>query len=255
MNTDINVKYPWIPFYEAVADKLLERKSRKKRENLNQAMADIANSVGVGKKLFVIENRDVPSNPSLILDDISPFTVFFFMSYSISDIKRRQIISEIADFLNISKSITLPNSFEGLPTIIARSDGEPLRMNYRDAHWHDQEDEHLYKDKIWRLFELSLKYADGVLIDSKELKKLYMDITSNKLGGMLTTGLYCVRPQKYLMTNSKIVKYINEQFGLPLSTKMNADDYFSAIDAIGNKLKSSQFGLASNVDIVVNSGK
>ena len=262
MSTDINAKYPWVPFYEAVADKLLEYKSREGRRELNKIMAGVSRQFPIkqngkenslGQKLFVIELRDEPNNPLWLIDDISPYTVFFFMCYSCSEKNRIRLMKEIGDFLNIPNTITRPTRFDAIPFIVAAADGESLRMNYRDSNWHYQEDEHLFKDKIWKHFELSLQYAKGMLKDKSELIKLHSDITANKLGNRLTTGMYCICPNKYLMTSAKVIKYINNLFGLSLSTNMSASNYFSSLDAINNLLKASPNGVNFIMDIVLNS--
>ena len=109
MSNDINTKYPWVPFYEAVADKLLEYKSREGRRELNKIMAGVSRQFPIkqngkenslGQKLFVIELRDEPNNPLWLIDDISPYTVFFFMCYSCSEKNRIRLMKEIGDFLN-----------------------------------------------------------------------------------------------------------------------------------------------------------
>ena len=114
IRSNMSEQYPWVKFYEAVATKLLEYKSREKRRELAQMMYDIADEVGVDgcKNLFSLrteygENKD-KTKPLIVSKDVSPYTVFFFMNCIVNDENRIKIIEKIGDALGISTEIERP---------------------------------------------------------------------------------------------------------------------------------------------------
>ena len=264
MNTEIDAKYPWVPFYEAVADKLLEYKERDGRKELAQIMAGIAEKYQCGQDLFSIrpnwgKNHD-KSEPYTLIEDVSPYTVFFFMAWSNSvknyvTKKRVEIIRSIGDILNIPQNIIRPSSkkdFYGIPTPNCQNLNSS-RWDWIDWHdneqWYQDQLLHEHKDVIWNQFELAIKYAKGETSVLDDLKREYDAISSLPgVGDGLARGMFQIRPRVYLTIDKNTRKYLNK-CGVSVPGKLNAETYFSLLDDVTKKLINNNPLLESFVDV------
>ena len=255
IRSDMNEQYPWVKFYEAVATKLLEYKSREKRRELVRMMYDIADEVGVDgcKNLFSLrteygENKD-KTKPHVVSDDVSPYTVFFFMNCNVTKENRIRIITLIGERLGISNEIERPTLFDALPTMQLRNPGN-LRWDC-GKDWFRSEKDSEQKDKIWEQYELAIQYADGDSSKLSKQKQLFDEVCSYKrVGYGLTKGMFYIRPNSYMTMDDNSRKYISDNMGIEIPKgKLTADKYFDALNRMRNKFSSSDFGVHSFIDV------
>lgn len=255
IRSDMSEQYPWVKFYEAVATKLLEYKSREKRRELAQMMYDIADEVGVDgcKNLFSLrteygENKD-KTKPHVVSDDVSPYTVFFFMNCNVTKENRIRIITLIGERLGISNEIERPTLFDALPTMQLRNPGNLRWDSGKD--WFRSEKDSEQKDKIWEQYELAIQYADGDSSKLSKQKQLFDEVCSYKrVGYGLTKGMFYIRPNSYMTMDDNSRKYISDNMGIEIPKgKLTADKYFNALGEMRNKFSSSDSEVHSFIDV------
>ena len=269
MNTDIATKYPWVPFYEAVADKLLKYKSRDGRKKLLGIIQNILKD----KQLFRKKNgKDEPVGKSLfyypdnhLLPDVSPYTFIFFMACSCSTTqgksvtpKRKRIFELIADALNIDRKIHIPRTdsdFHAIPSTEMRQPGIS-RFDYKNegpGEWY-QNDQKIIKsnDLIWKQFECAIKYASNPSDTNKQrLIRAYDNVVQNcsGVGYGLTRGMFQIRPSTYLTIDQNTIDYLQ---GFNIETpkrEMTGEEYLSLLEDVRKKIIGKKPNINSFLDI------
>jgi 5-methylcytosine-specific restriction protein B len=262
MNTDIATKYPWVPFYEAVADKLLEYKSRDGRKKLLRIILNILNDnqlhnsedEPVGKRLFYYPDDH-------LLPDVSPYTFMFFMACSCSTTqgkyvtpKRKRIIELIAKELKINKGIRLPKNDEDYYAIPSTQMRQPGNSRFDckydgPGYWYQNEQKILEANGlIWDQFECAIMYASNPNANNKRrLIESYNNVVQNcnGVGYGLTRGMFQIRPLTYLTIDQNTIRYL-QRFNIvvPAANELTGEKYLSLLDEANNKV----IGKVSNVN-------
>ena len=191
-------QFDWVPFYEELAQILLE-KYKDNRFQLAQLIKKVFANIGMKMPTLAAENST--------FDDVDPFTTFaLFNKLQMSDTTRLKILKEIKELLNICAD--LPTSFDGIPTVF------PTGACYYNFDEHGK----TQKDDLWMFFEIALAYKNDQSEDNwvkfSELYNKVVQIPYNKYG-KITMALYWIAPDFYLNLDSRNEWYIYETDKIP----------------------------------------
>lgn len=208
-----NTMFKWIPFYEELADKLLEYKNKPKRlVNLIYKHFDSEDA----SFLYDDSKKEMP-----IFEEIDPFTI-----YSIFNRKkgtRRELAQTMKDAFEISAES--PLTFEGIPV-----------QNYSNLSFVAR---HKAADgdakRLWQLFELALSQD----AEQEDVGKVFDRVLKQLCIGMakITMGLYYIRPYDFLALDENNVNYL-DNYGIKVDPKkMNYADYVNLMNEVKVKMK------------------
>ena len=230
--------YTWCRFYNLLAHKLLDFQNDRKK------------LIDVIKAVFVEIEIKLPTlEKDNNIVDIDPFTVFGLFNKGISTTNRIIILSTLAKKLGITDDV--PNDFSGIPL-----------LNNQSATFYgfigDRKLEDI--DKLWLLFEETLKFADSESnIPSEKLCSYFNDVISMKFNGnsKVTMGLFWIAPYKCLNLDNCNRQYIYKSGRLPKDVvlslpkvhgKITAKIYFEISQKIAAFLQNSSGGTKNFVD-------
>ena len=91
---DLQNRFPWIGFYEDVADNLIRFKDN--REKLVAAVHKIPEQSGVNLRPLKDRFKNGTDGP---LEDICPFTTLALFNRGMTEVNRTKIAAELAKFL------------------------------------------------------------------------------------------------------------------------------------------------------------
>ena len=178
-------KFTWVPFYEELADKLLQYQDKEKRQEelvpiMNQIVSDMASETG-GKP------RKFSENVSII--DIDPFTVFGYIN-SWGNSNRAQLLHSLTEEFHLS--VPIPLDYEGVPS---------FRPDH--AAYYSYSHEAIEQDipNLWKLFSIAMQYAadQNTIIEADFCKLFNHCLTQSQVGFVrLTQGLFLMRPSCFL---------------------------------------------------------
>lgn len=183
-----NKEYTWIPFYEELADKLLEYKN--KREELLELI----------KLCFEDLPFEYPfkEQGKVDYDDIDPFTIFGSFNKNMKDESRIAIATKYKEAFAVNAEV--PADFTGIPVLMPLSAwffAYKVNRGEKDI------------DNLWHLFETALSYADGDFSKEQEFINIYNQvITQRQVKWNITIGLYWVRPKSFLSLDSVSRAYL-----------------------------------------------
>ncbi|NLL90966.1 MAG: AAA domain-containing protein [Ruminococcaceae bacterium] len=225
--------YDWVPFYEELANKLLEYKDNR------QGLVD--------KVLKIFKNTDIRL-PSLEKDnkifDIDPFTFFgLFNKTKMIMSDKNKIVSEVADLFDIKSP--LPTSFDGIPTVL------PFKARYYPFMDKRVETD---IDNLWGLFESALAYASNSSPQNRKMFSNYFNLSikvDDNGNVKITSGLFWISPDSFLALDGNNKKYIYSSGELPESLvktlpkiednkKIPAEDYLDILDKMQDYINSDE---------------
>jgi len=161
--------YQWVPFYEALADKLLTYSD--KRDELFALMKKLSSEQPLMKYLhFEREDWWGPRH-----HQIDPFSVIGVMNRGTTDANRIVLAKVLANAFDIQ--IPSPTQFAGIPT-----------LDNRKSFFNGT-------NELWELFCLAIKSAETGEFSDK-FKKAFDDAIAVSGNGLayITMGLYWIRP-------------------------------------------------------------
>lgn len=217
-------KFSWTTFYESVANKLLDFRS--KRDELVAKILDISTRV---KGLDYLKDRfsDDSSDP---LTDICPFTVMGTFNRKMQITNRISIARELAKMLGVKEPP--PESFEGVPLLFSL---QPLFFTV-DVDKRNPDD----IDALWEVFEQALKYTEES--DSEESEAEFISSYDNAIqrsgvGWKLTIGLYWIQPWNFLSLDSRSRNFISDKLRIQIPNnrpngRCSATDYLEIIETL-----------------------
>ncbi|MCQ3811834.1 MAG: AAA family ATPase [Acidimicrobiia bacterium] len=195
-------RFPWTSFYSGFADKLLA--FRHDRPALLAAIGRLPSELPKS-----LDDRFADGTSGL-LRDICPFTTMGIFNRGLTDDNRRKIASELAGLLGMDElEGHLLRSVAGIPVLDNRNSWFFPFEPERDT-------DHI--DALWQVFADALRYAD----DSDEVNRAsfiesFDDAVSRKgVGGMLTFGLFWIRPQTFLSLDKYSRSFVGEQLGVDI---------------------------------------
>ena len=229
-------QFAWVPFYEEFADKLLEYKGR--REDLTRLFRE---GIEASPISFPITDRFPTEGP---LADICPFTVMTSINILGSNDEHR---------------VALCNWFKSRMGISAAAPGTTLagspmypQINLRWFRFTAQRGEENRKsdiDKLWRAFEIGIRFADPNESTTERNFVQAFDEAAKVpgVGHRLPSGLYWSRPNFFptLDAHSKIYLRQILRISVPKSKKVLGEQYLSIRNDLRERLDSGEAPFSS----------
>lgn len=217
----IDNSYQWVPFYEALADKLLEYKD--KREELFNVMRKLATEQQLMEYLHF--DREDWWEPRKY--QIDPFSVMAAMNRGITTANRTELAKIFADIFNIT--VTVPTEFKGIPVL------------------NNQKSFFAGVDEVWDLFIQAMKAAEvnQLSIEFKESFEKAIAVSGNGLAS-ITTGLFWIRPNVFMPLDKNSRSYVALQYGIsvPGGAVCSGDDYVQFLSDLKSKLELQAPGVS-----------
>ncbi len=205
--------FKWIPFYEELADKLLEYKNKPKRlVNLIYKHFDSEDA----SFLYDDSKKEMP-----IFEEIDPFTIYSIFNRNKGT--RSDLAQTMKDAFEISAES--PLTFEGIPV-----------QNYSNLSFVAR---HKAADgdakRLWQLFELALSQD----AEQEDVGKVFDRVLKQLCIGMakITMGLYYIRPYDFLALDGNNVNYLDNYGIIVDPKKMNYADYVNLMNEVKVKMK------------------
>ena len=229
---DLQNRFPWITFYEEVADNLLRFKDN--REELVAAVHSINKQLN-----FNPINDMFKDGTKELLKDICPFTTLGRFNRRLKDANRIKIAEMLAKFLGVKEDP--PNSFPGIPLLNNQSSW--LFAFHKDRH---PDDIHT----LWQIFEQAIRFsasegspdARDTFVEAydKAFQVAYASI------GNLTMGLYWIRPRTFMPLDRNSRNYIEQSLGIHIGRngidkRCSGNDYLTLIDELNEKFREESY--------------
>ncbi|MCY4379285.1 MAG: AAA family ATPase [Candidatus Dadabacteria bacterium] len=210
--------FPWIPFYESIAEKLLD--FRNKRENLVGKIHEIADRFAIGG--YKDKFKDGNTGP---LKDVCPFTTIGVFSRGKKKFEDRKIIAaELANSLGLSEPA--PDAFDGIPVV-------PDFKSWFFPFEKDRQSDDI--DTLWEVFDRAISFAESEDTDSRSaFAAVYNKALEIKgVAWNLTMGLYWIRPWFFPTLDEKSQKYIKNKLHLEIPNQTpDAENYLEIRDTL-----------------------
>ncbi|MGU9977910.1 MAG: McrB family protein, partial [Candidatus Oxydemutatoraceae bacterium WSBS_2016_MAG_OTU14] len=209
-------QFKWIPFYEAVADKLLPYKDKDKRSDLLAFIKQLANEFNFS----YINNAQ--------LDDICPFTTLGLFNRQITDKNRTAVAKSLANFLGVTEEA--PKSFESIPLL-----NNLMSMFFAPKETRQPDD----IQSLWDFFSKAIDFSNEGTDDTRQSFSQAYDKVSSQLftGRRITTGLYWIRPWSFLTLDKFSRDYIEGKLNIEIGRnghqrRCSGEDYLSLLDEL-----------------------
>ena len=173
----MNNNFDWVPFYEELANKLLEYK-----DNRTTLIAKVKSALlAVDKKFPFIE----PDGSDF--EDIDPFSILGTFNKGMSVASRTTIASSYKNEFDIESET--PKNFDGIPLV-----------NSMKAWFIQSKDERSVNDieDLWNLFTNAIKYADEGLNQKELISSIDKCFKLKGVKWNLTMALFWIRPNQYI---------------------------------------------------------
>ena len=173
--------------------------------------------------------------------DICPFTTIGLFNRGITDVNRKNIAKELADFLGVEEAV--PETFEGIPV-----------LNNQKSWFYGYEKDRLADDidALWRIFASAIQYAESDNIEARSsFIDAYDDATQRVgVGWNLTMGLYWIRPWSFTTLDSQSRLYLEKKLKIEIGQngpkgRCNSSDYLSLLDILETRFKEEAFPVHS----------
>lgn len=228
-------RFNWTRFYEAVADKLLA--FRDKRKELIAGIHAIASRVD-GLSNLQDQFSDGTSGP---LKDICPFTAMGIFNRGITDVNRKTIATELADFLGVSEAV--PDTFEGIPFL---NNQKSWFFGFENKRQPDD------IDILWEIFSQAINFAESDEADARsDFITAYDNATQRYgVGWNLTMGLYWIRPWNFPTLDGQSQRYISKKLNIQIGLngpkgRCNANDYLTVLDTLEARFQEDAYPVHS----------
>ena len=242
--------FPWIPFYENIADQLLQY--HHDRRPLVEGLRDIAAHSNAFMSMTdrYADGREGP------LEDIDPFTTIASFNRGISLANRTQIATDLARFLDvdmdeadIAKGIEMLDTDGGIPIVSS--------MNTWFFTFHKTRQPNDI-DTLWGVFSEAIKLVNsGSDEDRDSFSKAYDDAMSCKgVGNNLSMGLYWIRPRSFPTLDSYSREYLENELSISIQGngpkgRCDADDYLALLNQLETKFQDDGFPIHSFPELSV----
>lgn len=213
--------FSWIKFYSEFADKLLQYKDNRK------PLIKLIHKIHHEKKLSVMTDKfkDGTTGPK---KDICPFTTMSEFNRSLTHENRHGVESQLGEFLGVKASA--PFIWNGIPVLDSRS-----RWLYPYAY--KRKPDHI--DKLWNVFENALLFADKKSNFTEFTESFNEVIGRGTSIGMLTIGLFWIRPNDFLPLDSSTTDYLEKEYGISDLEVKNCEEYVEIVKKIRSLLKKT----------------
>lgn len=213
-------KFQWIPFYQALADKLLAFEDRRKDlYDIIKELADQSNYLNY----FHFENEEQWKLKDYQVD---PFSVMGSFNRQLKNSSRIEVAKLYADKFNITA--TLPNDYTGIPVL------NNLDSIYKGAN------------EIWELFVSALQFAEDSF-QSKRFIDAYNQAIKIATNGQakLTIGLFLIRPNHFMPLDGNSRVYIPKTYRIktPEGRYMSGQEYVEFLSELKKAIMEKDPGL------------
>lgn len=211
-------KFDWIPFYEALADRLLEYKDR--RSELFEIMKRLSAEQPLMKYLN-FDRDDWWSGLNYVID---PFSVMGVLNRKVRDEKRIELASVYADEFSIK--VPLPTGFDGIPI-----------LNNVHSFFNGTED-------VWALFVSALECAkSGSLTDEFKFAFERAVMAKGNAAPYISMGLFWIRPNFFMPMDGNSRAYITKRFEIKVpEKKCKGEEYVQFLKELREKIDISDPG-------------
>lgn len=211
--------YQWVPFYEALADKLLTYSD--KRNDLFALMKKVSSEQPLMKYLhFEREDWWEPRH-----HQIDPFSVIGVMNRGTKDANRIVLAKVLADAFDVK--LPAPTQFAGIPVL------------------HNRKSFFAGVDEIWDLFVHAMNAAEtkDFTDEFKSAFEKAIAVSGNGLA-YITMGLYWIRPNIYMPLDGNSRAYVSAKYGVDTpSGYCTGNEYVEFLDALKSKVSEQTPGL------------
>lgn len=205
-----NKSFSWIPFYQELAEKLLEYKD--KRKDLVRFVYSLGDCSSFIKK-----------DDGSEVEDIDPFTAFAVFNRQIGDAKRVKIAKSFKNYFSVLAEV--PDDFLGIPV-----------MNNQNSTFFYRQTSSEQIPILWNLFEAELNDDKSNLVVAFDSLQKFLGIKWN-----LTIGMYWIRPNSYMPLDELSRNYL-AKIGISVfkETDLNGKNYLSLLDTIKKKIEKNE---------------
>jgi 5-methylcytosine-specific restriction protein B len=210
--------YPWVPFYEALADKLLEY--RNKRNEFFELIKKVSSEQPL-MKYFHFEREDWWGQRN---HQIDPFSVIGIINRNISAANRTTLAKVLSDNFNIQHPA--PTQFNGIPV-----------MDNRKSLFEGP-------DEIWDLFIFAMESAKTKVF-SDEFKRAFEQAISVNGNGLtnITMGLFWIRPTVFMPLDGNSRDFISSNYGITVPGRnCTGDEYVKILESLKKKFGNQSIG-------------
>ena len=222
-NTASN-KFTWIPFYQELAEKLLEYKN-----NRAFLIDFIYSENGIGQYTNYLHLKD----KSVKTSDIDPFSFFGIFNRGILNSNRTNILQKIKNHFGIAAEV--PVDFDGIPVLDNR------RSFYFD--WNNVQDS---CDYLWDVYEKFMK--------KEPLDEFFNKYRFETRKAELTIPLFWIKPDDFLALDSRNKLYL-QNYGIPNLKVTDFNEYQNFLQQIKTKINNGQIKEDSFPEISYNAWK
>lgn len=231
---ELDVKFPWVRFYEAFASALLTWRNR--RDELVRGIHLIAADVDGMSHL-----QDKPaSGEGFPLKDICPFTTMGLFNRNLTDTNRKIIAARLANLLGVNEPI--PDSFAGIPLL---NNQKSWFFGYEKSR--DPDD----IERLWEMFSQAITFADNKNTASSDFTSAYDTASAvRNVGWNLSMGLYWARPWFYPTLDSQSQYYIQKVLNIKIlkngvKGRCSGQNYLSIMQALKQAFTPSNYPVHS----------
>jgi len=228
-------RFNWTRFYEALADKLLT--FRHKRKELIAGIHEIGSKV---ESMSILQDhfQDGSLGP---LEDICPFTAMAIFNRGITDDNRRAIAEELAKLLGVSEPV--PDSFEATPTV---NNQKTWFFGYANQRQPDD------TESLWEVFSQAIKFSESEDAEDRASFITAYDNVAKRhcVGWNITMGLYWIRPWCFPPLDTRSRRYITKKLNIQIAmngpkNRCNANDYLAVLDTLEARFQEDAYPVHS----------
>ncbi|WP_373485592.1 AAA family ATPase [Acetobacterium malicum] len=216
----MSVEFQWVPFYQALADKLLTYSD--KRSEFSELIKKVASVQPLMKYLhFEREDWWGPRN-----HQIDPFSVIGVMNRGTTDANRNVLAKVLSETFEIH--IQAPTHFAGIPV-----------MNNMRSFF-------VGPDEIWQLFILALKVSETNTF-SDEFKRAFEQAIALKGNGLayISMGLFWIRPNVFMPLDANSRAFVSAHYGLTApSGSCTGNEYVKFLETLKIELSKQNSELS-----------
>lgn len=214
-----NGNYEWIPFYEELADKLLEYKNN--RKELIEKIYSCCDENNIKLATLDVDN----AHKHIVPFDIDPFTVFALFNKQISNENRIKMINTFKHEFSLSSKA--PEYFDGTPVV--------NNLSATFYYFSDSRGD-MDIDNLWEVYEAAIKISkkpDEIAID--KFISYYDKVLKQKgIKWNITMGLFWIRPNNFINLDANNRSFLKKE--VPPSSAV-----FNKIKDLKNPPKASDY--------------
>ena len=223
--------FNWVPFYKAVADRLLDFRDRRK-ELINKMFA-LKSLMDEGNIPFTSLEEILEDESKGLLEDICPFTTIGTFTRNVTPANRQAVAHAFAESFGIQKP------WPDFPS----SDNTGIPLLYPGNSWffgYAKERQSDDIDRLWEIFRWAIEFAGS---GDKQTKAAFIKTYDEALQVLgtsstnLTMGLYWIRPYDFFPLDKNSQKYIEGTLKVPIPKKVSASEYLEIRDDLKAKFK------------------